>query len=186
MANLELEQRLVEKAKRNPQDFNQLYELYFEKIYNFLLARCGQKELAEDITSQTFLNALEKIHNFKWRNVSFGAWLYRIAINNLNSHFRKNNRIILTEDENLNLLISQQTSADSAESDLEQRGRITELYQTIKKLSADEQNLIILKYFQHKSYQEIAKILKLSSNTVGVKLHRSLRKLKIVYHQKIK
>lgn len=185
MADLEQERILVEEAKKNQESFCELYQLYFDKIYNFLLSRCNSVELAEDITSQTFLNAMEKLHKFKWRNVSFGAWLYRIAINNLNSHFRKHKRVILIEDENLLNLINSQKSAVEPGADIDEQQRLKELYQVMKKLPDYEQNLITLKYFQYKSYQEIAEILNIPVNTVGVKLHRSIKKIKklIPFHE---
>jgi RNA polymerase sigma-70 factor (ECF subfamily) len=178
MADLEQERRLVEAAQQNPDCFNELYQLYFDKIYNFVLSRASSVELAEDITSQTFMNALENIRRFKWRNVSFGAWLYRIAINNLNSHFRKHKRIFLAEEETLINLVDQQLPPYEPYTDLDEQARIKELNLAVKKLSFDEQNLISLKYFQNKSYEEIAEILNLPASTVGVKLHRSLKKIR--------
>lgn len=178
MADLEQERLLIEEVKKQPASFYKLYQLYFDKIYHFLLSRSGQVELAEDITSQTFLNAMEKIHQFKWRNVSFGAWLYRIAINNLNSHFRKHKRVILSEDENLIKLINHQQPATEPYTELDEQTRLKKLYQALKKLPDFEQNLITLQYFQHKSYKEIAEILNISVSTVGVKLHRCIKKIR--------
>lgn len=178
MADLEKERQLVEDAQQNPADFEELYQLYFDKIYNFILSRSGNVELAQDITSQTFMNALEKIRQFKWRNVSFGAWLYRIAINNLNSHFRKHKRIFLADEETLINLADKQLPPYEPYTDLDEQARIKELNLAIKKLPADEQNLVALKYFQNKSYEEIAEILDLPVSTVGVKLHRSLKKVR--------
>jgi len=185
MVDLAEEKLLIEEAKKDPANFCKLYQLYFDKIYNFLLSRCGQVELAEDITSQTFLSAMEKIKQFKWQNVSFGAWLFRIAINNLNSHYRKNNRIILTEDENLIQIMDIKEQSDSLVTELENKERATELYQAIQKLTDYDQNLISLKYFQYQSYQEIAEILKIPVSTVGVKLHRAINKLKKIIELEI-
>lgn len=178
MADLEQERRLVEAAKQNPANFKELYQLYFDKIYNFILSRSGNVGLAEDIASQTFISALEKIRQFEWRNVSFGAWLYRIAINNLNSYFRKYKRISLVEEETLINLADQQLPPCEPYADIDEQDRIKELNLAIKKLPADEQNLVALKYFQNKSYEEIAEILNLPISTVGVKLHRGLKKIR--------
>jgi len=179
MIDAEAEKLLITEAQQNPASFDKLYHLYFDKIYNFLLSRCSQKELAEDITSQTFLKALEKIDNFHWRNISFGSWLFRIAINNLNSYYRKNKRIVLIEDENLIQITDGDNQTEILQNRLEKEQNLKLLYKLIKNhLSEKEQNLINLKYFQGKSYQEIAEILNISVNKVGVSLHRIINKMK--------
>lgn len=177
---LETERLLVLAAQADPAKFGELYELYFDKIYHFLLSRSGARELAEDLTSQTFIKALEKIGQFKWRGTSFGAWLYRIAINNLNSHWRKNKRLINMDDENLICLADSRQPVNSQQEEANALSDLPSLYAAMKKLSADEQNLIALKYFQEKNYQEIGEIVNLSVTAVGVKLHRALKKIKAV------
>ncbi|HAH04063.1 TPA: hypothetical protein DCL28_00705 [Candidatus Komeilibacteria bacterium] len=178
MTDLSQERELVINAQKNPAAFNKLYQLYFDKIYHFILARAGQVELAEDITSQTFVNALENMAKFRWRNVSFGAWLYRIAINNLNSYYRKHNRLVVTEEETLISLADQQLPPLEPYADFDEQIRITELKKAVDQLPDFEKNLVALRYFQEKSYEEIAEILNLSVNAVGVKLHRALKKVR--------
>jgi len=179
MVDLEAEKLLIVAAKKDPTNFDKLYQLYFDKIYNFLLSRCGQKELAEDLASQTFLKALEKIDSFHWRNVSFSSWLFRIAINNLNSYYRKNKKTVLMADENLVKIADEKNQNETTQDQLEKRQNLEQLYELIKNhLSKKEQNLIALKYFQEKSYQEIGEILNINVNSVGVKLHRIINKMK--------
>jgi RNA polymerase sigma-70 factor (ECF subfamily) len=59
-----------------------LYEKYFDQIYKFIFLKTFDKELTEDLTSQTFLKAIDKIKSFKNdENANFRAWLYRVAYN---------------------------------------------------------------------------------------------------------
>ena len=88
--DLEQEKQLVEKAKESLQAFDSLYEHYLPKIYAYVLNRVANKEAAEDITSKTFIKAMTKIQNFEYRGYTFGAWLYKIAHNNLVDYYRKN------------------------------------------------------------------------------------------------
>ena len=76
------EESLVQRAKQHDQEaFAQLYEEYFDKIYRYLIFKIEDKVEAEDMTQQVFLNALRSISSFKWKGVSFSAWLFRIAHN---------------------------------------------------------------------------------------------------------
>lgn len=68
--------------KGNLEYFSELYEKYVEMIYKFIFLKTTDKELSEDLTSQTFFKALEKIQSFKIDDsANFRAWLYRIAYN---------------------------------------------------------------------------------------------------------
>ena len=95
--NLEEEKTLVEEAKKNSQAFSILYEEYYSKIFGYILKRVSDVELAQDITSETFIKALEKIWSFKWRGISFSSWIYRIASNEIVNFYRKKKVIISLE-----------------------------------------------------------------------------------------
>lgn len=75
----EEEQRLIARAKRDPQAFAPLYTRYFDSIYRYTYRRFGDRERAADATSQTFLKALTNLESFK--SGSFQSWLYTIARN---------------------------------------------------------------------------------------------------------
>ena len=81
---------LVAKIQSGEADhFIALYDKYIDKIYRFLLYRIQHAETAEDLTSQTFLKALDNIHAFDASKGTFQAWLYKIAYNSLIDHYRK-------------------------------------------------------------------------------------------------
>ena len=83
------EKDLVERAKKDSEAFGILYDTYLNQIYAFILKRVSNVELAEDIASLTFEKALRKLDTFKWQDVSFSAWLYRIATNNVVDYYRQ-------------------------------------------------------------------------------------------------
>src|SRR6056297_2278284 len=68
--------------------FNWLYERYIKKIYNFIYYKTMHQETAEDLTSQTFIKALNKINSFDSEQGTFQAWLYKIARNTVIDHYR--------------------------------------------------------------------------------------------------
>lgn len=75
------ERRIVEAAKRNPDAFAALYDLYFDRVYAFAYRRLESRAGAEDVTAETFTRALANLAGFTWKKGGFGAWLFRIARN---------------------------------------------------------------------------------------------------------
>lgn len=59
--------------------FEKIFEEYYPKIFNYILRRVTNLQDAQDITSEIFFTAFRKIEKFRWKNVTFGAWLYSIA-----------------------------------------------------------------------------------------------------------
>lgn len=87
------EQALVGRAQQHQQDaFAELYERYFDKIYRYCVFKIGNRAEAEDMAQQVFLKAAKSISSFKWRNIPFSAWLYRIAHNQIVDYLRKKSR----------------------------------------------------------------------------------------------
>jgi len=71
-------------------NFALLYEKYIDEIYKFVYLKTYDKDLSEDLTSQTFLKALDKIHTFKVTpDANFRAWLYRIAYNLIVDNYKR-------------------------------------------------------------------------------------------------
>jgi RNA polymerase sigma-70 factor, ECF subfamily len=82
-----LDEQLVAAAQADPHAFAALYERYLDRIYRFCYNRLGERQAAEDATSEIFLRALAHLPNY--RSGSFGAWLYAIAHNIVITHYRK-------------------------------------------------------------------------------------------------
>jgi RNA polymerase sigma-70 factor (ECF subfamily) len=85
------ERDIVQRARSGDQQaLGELYDLYFPRIYRYMLARTGNPAEAEDVTEEVFIKVLGGISGFQWRQAPFAAWLFRIARNQLVSHTRKN------------------------------------------------------------------------------------------------
>lgn len=172
----ELERQLIEKAKENAAAFEELYSHYLPKIYGFLLNRIGQKELAEDLTSEVFAKALANISKFNDRGVPFAAWLFRIARNTLIDYTRKKKEILTDAVESF------EPEPDHAEA-----GAVAGLIhdekklfirKTMKNLPEKYQTVLSLKFFEELSNEEIAEIIGCQKNAVAVRVHRALRLMK--------
>ena len=79
----EPEEKLVERAKENPEAFSVLYERYVDQIYQYIFYRTGNRYDAEDLTAKTFYRALANLKRYRYRGLPFSAWLYRIAHNHV-------------------------------------------------------------------------------------------------------
>jgi RNA polymerase sigma-70 factor (ECF subfamily) len=89
-SELKHEKEIVIKTQSDLRHFTELYEMYFEKIYRYLYRKTQRQETAEDLTQQTFLNALQNFNSYHIQEgASFGSWLFRIAHNLLVSEYRQ-------------------------------------------------------------------------------------------------
>ena len=84
------EQEIIERSKKDSKAFGEIYEIYFDRIFNYLYRQTDDEELAGDLCSQTFVNALNHLNKYEFRGFPFSAWLYKIAGNEVNKHYRKN------------------------------------------------------------------------------------------------
>ena len=177
----EQEEDLVELAKTSEEGFAQLYEYYFNMIFNYILKRTGDLELTQDLTSETFMKVIDYLPRYKVTEVRFASWLYRIATNQINQHFRKKSFIsvdfFLPKDEPM--------SVETADEDLkdweEEKGKKVEftlMMEYVKKLKPIDQSIITLRYFESRKFSEISEILELKEGTVKVRMNRALVKLK--------
>lgn len=86
---LEAERRLIEASQRQPRRFAKLYERYFDRVYAFALTRTRDRAAAEDVSAETFRQALGNLPRLEWRGVPFSAWLFRIAANAAAHYFKR-------------------------------------------------------------------------------------------------
>lgn len=84
------ENEIIEAAKNDPVQFKPLYEKYFKRIFLFVYHRVEDRDITADLTSQIFLKAMQRMHQFKFRGLPFSSWLYRIAINECTTSERTN------------------------------------------------------------------------------------------------
>ncbi len=85
-----LERQTVDRARTGDQQaLADLYDWYMPRVYRYAVARVGNTAEAEDLTEEVFLKMLGSIGEFRWRDVPFSSWLFRIAHNHVATHFRR-------------------------------------------------------------------------------------------------
>jgi len=163
------EKDIILKAAKDPSAFEYLYEKYFPAIYKFVIIRVNDRNNAEEIVSTVFFKALKHIGNFRWRQIPFSAWLYRIAVSEIGNHYRGEKRSRTLG----NKVMIEEEIPDSPVSEMS----FDFIHEYIKQLPQRDQDIITLRYFDKKSFEDIAVILGKRETTLRVILHRALNKL---------
>jgi RNA polymerase sigma-70 factor (ECF subfamily) len=183
--DLSEERDLVRRAQRSPDAFAELYERHYSRVFGYCLRRTADLETAQDITSETFVKALNKIWQFRWRNVSFSSWLYKIATNEINQYFRRTEYRKSISLEELREQGFEPTSSHDpanelmeAQEELRQHQDFLEIQARLVRLPAKYQEVIALRFFEKKQIREIAEILGKREGTVKSLLHRAVEKLR--------
>jgi RNA polymerase sigma-70 factor (ECF subfamily) len=154
-------------------DWDALYTDHVGRVYNFFRYRVGDNLTAEDLTATTFEKAWCKRNQFRGNAESFTAWLYSIARNVANDHFRKRPLLVALES------VSHLAAAGSVVEQIEQAGEFATLVAAINRLPGRERDIVTLKYGADLNNRQIARQLELSESNVGTILNRTLQKLRL-------
>ncbi|WP_425411370.1 ECF subfamily RNA polymerase sigma factor, BldN family [Longispora albida] len=170
---------LVERAQAGEAAaFGLLYERYVDTVFRYIYFRVGNRPLAEDLTSDTFLRALKRISSFTWQGRDLGAWLVTIARNLVADHF-KSGRYRL-----------EVATADVLDADREERGpegspeaavidKLTNvtLLTAVKQLNPEQQECIVLRFLQGFSVAETANAMGKNEGAIKALQYRAVRAL---------
>jgi RNA polymerase sigma-70 factor (ECF subfamily) len=163
---------LVEAAKKDPSRFAELYELNFARVYAYIARRVGDRDTAQDLTSDVFHKALASIHNFEWRGVPFAGWLLRIAANMIVDRSKRGNREITGQD-------GMDDVPDlGARPKLEEADECARLFRLVDQLPADQRRVIGMRFAEEKSIREIAQALGRTEGAVKQLQFRALQNLR--------
>lgn len=170
------EQSLVERAQQHDQEaFAELYERYFDKIYRYITLKIGDRCEAEDMTQQVFLKALKSISSFKWQDVPFSSWLYRIAHNQVVDHLRQKTRRPTAE---LEEAILPDDPEASPQQKLEENISLEELVQATHHLTAAQREVIALRFTSELPVAEVARLMGRSEGAVKALQHSAILALR--------
>ncbi|MCW1930691.1 MAG: sigma-70 family RNA polymerase sigma factor [Candidatus Kerfeldbacteria bacterium] len=173
----EQEQECIRAVANNPEAFAKLYDDTYDRVFVYILKRCGDYHLAQDIVAETYLKAIKHIGKFRYTGKPFIAWLYRIACNELNMYFRKSLKYTCEELELHHELIDYRSDVVAEYEAIEKGAEYAAMRSALARLSGIDQHIITLKFFEEKTIPEISDILDLKEGTVKSRLSRALRKI---------
>src|SRR5436309_11372968 len=162
---------LAARGQQGDRDaLEELYLIHFDRIYSYLHMSVGNRQDAEDLTTQTFLKMLESIGKFRFRAAPFSAWLFRIAHNLAMDHFRAARRWQPEED------VPEPPGQEelSAEDEAMQSIGRTSMLELIEGLSPEQQQVLTLKFVFNFGNAEVATILGKTEGAVKSLQHRAL------------
>ena len=178
------EEQLLKDIKDDPQKFGEVYVAFHNKIFGYVYRRTTDYDAAKDITAETFLKAYVNIDRFKWNNISLLHWLFRIATNELNKYFNSHKykpHSLCRIQEEYGIDITDHSNAETEsiklQNELEKHQEFTRINDSIRMLDIKYQEVISLRFFEHKSIKEIAIILTKKEGTVKSLLSRGIEKL---------
>ena len=167
---------LAQQATTDEDAFEELYEHFFPRVYNFIYARVKNSADADDITSIAFMKMNENLEKYNPAQAAFSTWLFRIATNSIIDHTRHVEKNQETEWEEFFDPAAPEYQEPEAQT-LEKEGH-RELFAALDKLSERERRIVELKFFSDMDTRSISEILMISESNVRTTLHRTLAKLK--------
>ncbi len=152
-------------------DMDAVYRAHAQTVYKFLLAQCHDPDLAEELTQETFYQAVRSIGRFDG-SCKLSVWLCQIAKHLWYQYLRKRQRDPVPLESTL------ETSVPSAEDGvLEQEGQLSLLRQ-IHQLPELQREVVYLRAFGNLSFREIGDVLGKTENWARVTFYRSKEKLR--------
>lgn len=169
------DRELIKHVKNgNNGAFAEIYDKYVDQIYKYIYFKVGSREDCEDITEQVFLNAFEKINQFKFNGPPFIAWLYKIAQNLVVDHYRKKNKVIEFP---LEKIVLPTSSKDNPENIYWGNLTMEGLYQALSNIRDEQREVIILRFIEGLSTAEVAEVMSKSSGAIRALQYRALKSL---------
>lgn len=152
--------------------FDALYVRHLKGIYAFVFYRVMDRMTAEDLTSQTFIKALEHIGSYNPRKGAFSTWLYRIARNTVHDHFRVT-RPHTNIDDVWHLEADENPFLDAAGS-----MDAVQIRDVLRKLPKDKREIVIMRLWDGLSYKEIADLTGKSEASCKMTFSRTIADLR--------
>ncbi|MEM0997275.1 MAG: sigma-70 family RNA polymerase sigma factor [Bacteroidota bacterium] len=178
-AQLRQELQQIKAAQKDPRRFGVLYEKYYRQIFLFVYKRTHDEEVCGDIVSQVFLKAMASLKKYVYKGVPFSAWLYRIASNEVNQHYRnkKGERTISMEQTHVDRIMAMVDDDDGDERETRSY-YLQVMIDTLQELKPEEVQIIELRFFEQRPFKEVAFILGITENNAKVRIYRILERLR--------
>jgi RNA polymerase sigma-70 factor, ECF subfamily len=150
-----------------------LYDQYVRRIYRFVMVKVSNKQVTEDLTQDIFLKTWQHIVDKK-QIKSFQAFIFRIARNTVIDYYRQSQH----QEVSLDYVPETAEANKDLNTNVDQNIDKENLLKRLRKLKPEYQEILLLRYLEDLSIEEIAEILQKDKNNIRVLLHRALSKLK--------
>lgn len=169
------QEKIIARARRGDADaFEQLVAAYRDQVFRLALRMCGSEADADEVAQEAFLSAWKALPNFRGES-QFSTWLYQLTTHAAIDLMRREKRQIAADD------ITEVSAADPAPSPQQQAEQSEQreiVRDAILQLAPEQREVVVLRFMEELSYEEIGAVLKLPSGTVKSRLNRAKAQLK--------
>jgi RNA polymerase sigma-70 factor (ECF subfamily) len=174
------DQDLVTKTIKNKQAFAAIVHRYEAPLLRYI-SRLGCKdvEAAQDLLQEIFVKTFVHLNDYD-HSLQFSSWIYRIAHNEIVSYFRKEKSRPSVLKRSEDSFLFENIADDVGLTDHNSlRHSVLEIQSAVSRLEPKYRDIIVLKFFEEKSYEEISDILQIPQGTVATLINRAKKKIKI-------
>ncbi len=159
--------------------FGEFYDRYVDPVYRYLYFRVGDRGLAEDFTSETFLRALRRLDSLSFRGRDPGAWLMTIARNIVldNVKSSRHRLEVVTDLQSDRHVMDERQVVEGPEHEVVGRLDGQRLLRHLHDLGADQRECLVLRFLHDLSVSETAEVMGRNDGAVKALQHRALRRL---------
>lgn len=157
-------------------NFNDVYDIYIDRVYRFVNIKLGNKQDAEDVTSKIFEKIYLNLESYNEEKGNLDTWVFAITRNEIASHYRAKKVQTVCIDSVGEIIDSNHSPHKAAEIKFENK----KLLEAVESLNENEKTAVAYKYGAGLKNTEIAELMGISSSNVGVVLFRSMKKLKLL------
>ena len=169
------QEKIIARARRGDADaFEQLVVSYRDQVFRLALRMCGSEADADEVAQEAFLSAWKALPNFRGES-QFSTWLYQLTTHAAIDLMRREKRQIAAAD------ITEVSAADPAPSPQQQAEQSEQreiVRDAILQLAPEQREVVVLRFMEELSYEEIGAVLKLPPGTVKSRLNRAKAQLK--------
>ena len=168
------DQILVAAARQDTEAAGRLYDKYYSEVLGYIYHCTVDRSVTEDLTSNVFLAAFRHLGRYRWRQIPFRAWLFRIATNEVRMHWRRQRRVkMVSLQPDGDIHVATPSDTDGLEVEEEYR----RVHKALLELRLKYRTVIILSYIEDNAIAEICEITGRKEGTVKSQLHRGLARL---------
>ncbi len=169
---------LVKKTvSGNPDTFSELYDRYYERIFNYLYRMLGgDRDKAQDFLQEAFLKALNNINRYD-ASIKFSTWIFTIAHNLCKNEYRRLSNRQTESTNDINLLLKEDHINPMDE--LIQNEFRSQVFRLIDQIDKEQRSVFILRFQEGLSIREIAEVLDCAEGTVKSRLHYAVKKISV-------
>ncbi|MDX1535365.1 MAG: sigma-70 family RNA polymerase sigma factor [Candidatus Spechtbacterales bacterium] len=171
--NKKEENNIIEKCQKGDLgDFALIYDIYVDKIYRYIYYKTFNKDLTEDLTSDAFFKAMDKIDTFNPSKGNFSSWLYKIALNTVRDYYRTKHESMNVED------FWGVDSGDDINRKIENNYDLSRVKEYMQVLNPEQREIVLLRLWHGLSYDEIASIVDKKEQNCRVIFHRTIKTMR--------